>query len=148
MTPSPWYSSLAWVLPRESLSSQAPVRQSPETRGELSARQESQLSSKCFTGLVPMCSVLWTIGLHTVNINFTLWFQCWCCQVHLLFVDLWLQWCYQSARRKKKKSLILGQPQKTMCVSSVYYLRGYSIYVPTQGIAGQYSEYFSRNFFY
>lgn len=56
--------------------------------------------------------------------------------------------------QKEEKSLILGQPQKAMRPdTSVYYLpvlivfQGYSMYVPTRGIAGEHSEYFSENFF-
>ena len=51
--------------------------------------------------------------------------------------------------QKEEKSLILGQPQKRMWPdTSVYKLpvlivfQGYSIYVATQGIAGEHSEYF------
>lgn len=90
---------LGWVLPYGVLCSQALAQQSPDCWAELLARQESQPSSKCFAGLMPACSALWTTRLCTVNINFTPWFQFWCCQVQLLFVGLWLQRCYQSALR-------------------------------------------------
>lgn len=144
---------LGWVLPYGVLCSQALAQQSPDCWGELLARQESQPSSKCFAGVVPARSALWTTRLCTVNINFTPWFQFWCCQVHLLFVGLWLQWCYQSALRIKifspgtasennvarRTSVSLACPS---CVSGVQQ------YIPTQGIADEHSKYIFKNFFF